>query len=235
MISRSAVDKAGGWNEKLTSAQDNDFYIRLALVGATYVYAPGCQCVYRNSSAPRVSTRNVRATDENMVCVLREAGDKLLHSGRLTLNCRRAIARSLSRIAHKYFDADFEWYSSLLREALQLSPSIVGEQTRTYRILARALGILRSLKRKGIRRLKNPVRTLPTVCTLPVRTSNDGVRGASADRLPILLYHNVGPLPVEDPFRLTVATEQFEQQMPPREPRIPDYLAFRLDCSAARG
>jgi glycosyltransferase involved in cell wall biosynthesis/peptidoglycan/xylan/chitin deacetylase (PgdA/CDA1 family) len=212
MISRSAVEKAGGWNERLTSAQDNDFYIRLALVGATYVYVPGCQCVYRDSSAPRVSTRSIRATDENLVCVLREAGDKLLRSGRLTLNYRRAIAQSLSRVAHKYFDADFDWHSRLLREALQLSPSAVGERTRTDRILARALGRVRSFKRKGIRRLKDPMRTLPAERTSLMRASNDGLRGALA-RVPILLYHNVGPLPLDDPFNLTVAIDQFEHQM----------------------
>ncbi|MGH7780003.1 MAG: polysaccharide deacetylase family protein [Candidatus Binataceae bacterium] len=32
-------------------------------------------------------------------------------------------------------------------------------------------------------------------------------------RLPILLYHNVGRLPVEDPHGLTVTPEQFERQM----------------------
>ncbi len=31
--------------------------------------------------------------------------------------------------------------------------------------------------------------------------------------LPILMYHNVGPLPVQDPFELTVAPDQFERQM----------------------
>ena len=212
LLARSAVDRAGGWNERLTSAQDNDFYIRLALAGSTFVYAPGWQCVYRDSSTPRVSTRNVRATDENLVCILGEAKGKLLNFGRLAPNYRRAIAQSYIRVARKYFDADFDWYSSLLRDALQLSPSIVREQSLAHRTLATAIRKLRSLKRNGIRRLINLVRTLPAP-TPPVRTSKDGLSRVSADRLPILLYHNVGPLAGEDPFRLTVATDQFERQM----------------------
>lgn len=212
LLSRSAIDKADGWNESLTSAQDNDFYIRLALAGSIFLYSPGCQCVYRNSSTPRVSTRNVRATDESLVSVLREAKDKLLQSGRLTPNYRHAIARSYSRVARKYLDKDFDWYSDLLHEALELSPSIVGERSRTHRILARTLGNLHSLKRKGVRGLEKGAHTLPSR-SLPLRTSKDGPSRVSDDRLPILLYHNVGPRPVEDPFHLTVATDQFEQQM----------------------
>ena len=207
LFSRSAVDKAGGWNEELTSAQDNDFYLRLALAGATFAYAPGCESVYRHPLSPRVSTRNIRVTDENLIRVLREARDKLRDSGRLTLNYKRAIAQSWFGVARKYFDTDFNWYSSLLDEALELSPSIAGRQSRKYRILARALGIsrtekLRSLKRKGIRRLKNSV-----------PASGNGPAPVSADRLPILLYHSVSPPPVNDPFSLTIAPDQFESQM----------------------
>lgn len=36
---------------------------------------------------------------------------------------------------------------------------------------------------------------------------------AGQSGLPILLYHNVGPRPIEDPFGLTVTTEHFEHQM----------------------
>lgn len=47
----------------------------------------------------------------------------------------------------------------------------------------------------------------------PVRTLHDGLRRLWPRRLPILMYHNVGPIPPEDPFALTVAPGQFERQM----------------------
>lgn len=37
--------------------------------------------------------------------------------------------------------------------------------------------------------------------------------GSGEPWLPILLYHNIGPMPLQDPFGLTIAAEQFEQQM----------------------
>lgn len=47
----------------------------------------------------------------------------------------------------------------------------------------------------------------------PVRTVRNGLRRIEAISVPVLLYHNVGPVPAEDPFNLTIAPEQFELQM----------------------
>ncbi|MFZ0888807.1 MAG: polysaccharide deacetylase family protein [Candidatus Binataceae bacterium] len=71
-----------------------------------------------------------------------------------------------------------------------------------------------------VRRVKHPVRTVRN----GLRYALGGRDGGSmlnsqqpANRrshgLPILLYHNVGPLPPEDPFGLTVAPDQFEEQV----------------------
>jgi len=207
LVSRSAVERAGGWNENLTSAQDNDFYLRLALAGSTFRYAPGCKSVYRRPAVPTVSTRDARATDENVIRILDEARTNLLEAGRLTEEYKRAIARSYFRIARKYFDTDVAWFHRLLREAERLTPSVADGQSRKYRLVARALGIpgaesIRSLKRAAARQVSGAGEAL-----------KDNAHRVWPRQLPILLYHNVGPLPAEDSFNLTIAPEQFERQM----------------------
>jgi glycosyltransferase involved in cell wall biosynthesis len=207
LFSRLAVEKAGGWNENLTSAQDNDFYIKVALAKTTWSYASGSQSVYRRLSVPTVSTQNARATDENLIRVFRETEANLLRDGCLADRYRRAIARSYLGIGRKHFNSDIAWFYRLRREAQRLWPSIVDECSHPYRLSAKVLGIpatenLRSLKHQGLERLKRPVRTL-----------RNGLRRFERYALPILMYHNVGQRPAKDPFGLTVAPDRFELQM----------------------
>ncbi|HVA82504.1 MAG TPA: glycosyltransferase [Candidatus Binataceae bacterium] len=207
LFSRSVVERAGGWNEKLTSAQDTDFYVRLALADATWLYVPGSESIYRRPSLPTVSSRNPRATAENLIEVLGEAESKLRESGRLTDSRRRVLSRSYLRVARNYFYKDVSWSRELFHEAQRLSPSFLDDRSRKYRFAAGALGVsgaerVRALAAAGTRWLRRRA-----------RSANDSSRRARVRPLPMLLYHNVGPRPAEDPSLLTVATEQFERQM----------------------
>ncbi|MGC1187835.1 MAG: polysaccharide deacetylase family protein, partial [Candidatus Acidiferrales bacterium] len=63
------------------------------------------------------------------------------------------------------------------------------------------------------RRLAETCGTTVRRLTHPALTLRNSLRRFARFQLPILLYHNVGPVPVEDPFRLTVPPEEFERQM----------------------
>ncbi len=157
LFTRRAVELAGGWNEELTSAQDWELNIRIALAGNVYGYVPGCQSAYRRPLGPTVSTNRLNNIHENIIRVLRATEAKLDESGRLYANYKHAMARSYFRMARCYFDEDLTRFDALLQEAQRLAPSFTERESGHYRIVAELLGIqtaerLSSLKRRWLKR-----------------------------------------------------------------------------------
>ena len=157
LFTRRAVELAGGWNEELTSAQDWELNIRIALAGGVYGYVPGCQSVYRRPLGPTVSTNRLNNIHENIIGVLRGSEARLNESGRLSANYKHAMACSYFRLARCYFDGDLTRFNALLQEAQRLAPTFTEREPGLYRIVAGLLGIstaeqLSSLKRRFLKR-----------------------------------------------------------------------------------
>jgi glycosyltransferase involved in cell wall biosynthesis len=164
LYTRETFERNIRWNERLTSAQDWEMHIRLAMAGVTYCYIPGCFSVIRCPLAPTISTRNPRQNEDNILGILKDAETHLRATGSLTERYRRAMARAYLELAcgaNQYFDRDRGHFEELLREAQRLSPSTVYPISRIYNLTARALGVrnaerMRSLKRRCLKQWREP-------------------------------------------------------------------------------
>jgi glycosyltransferase involved in cell wall biosynthesis len=141
LFKRHVIETAGGWNEKLSSAQDWELHIRIAMAGANYTYLPGCCSVYRRPAMGTVSTRDSSKMHDNIISVLKDAERKLGASGRLTATYRQAMALSYFKIVRCYYQKDRPFFNKMLGEARRLSNSFTTRQPRTYRLVASVLGV----------------------------------------------------------------------------------------------
>jgi hypothetical protein len=155
IFSRRAFERNIRWNERLTSAQDWEMHIRLAMAGVSYCYLAGCFSVVRCPLAPTVYTRNSRPMEDNIVTILKEAETRLRGAGTLGERYRQAMARAYLALAcgaNQYFDRDRPRFEELLGEAQRLSPSTVYPYSPFYTLTAKTLGVrnaerMRSWKR----------------------------------------------------------------------------------------
>ena len=67
LFNRKVIEGVSGWNEELTSAQDWELHIRIAIAGLDYRYVPGCHSVYRRPPMPTVSIRDARWSSEKVL------------------------------------------------------------------------------------------------------------------------------------------------------------------------
>lgn len=156
LYDRRIIDKVGGWDENLTSAQDWDLNLRIALAGGVFRYIPGCNSIYRRPSTVTVSTAPSPELHRNINHVLRNAENALAESGRLSRRYRTSIASSYFMLARAY-----RWnsapFASFYAEANRLSPDFIRSQSCAYRTLFRLFGVetaekIAYVKRKLIRR-----------------------------------------------------------------------------------
>jgi glycosyltransferase involved in cell wall biosynthesis len=141
VFKRAVIQNVGGWNEKLSSAQDWELNIRIALAGANYTYLPGCNSVYRRPARETVSTRDSSKMHDNIISILKDAERRLGASDRLTATYRQALALSYFKIARSYYEKDRPFFNKMLGEARRLSNSFTTRQPRTYRLVASVLGV----------------------------------------------------------------------------------------------
>lgn len=141
MIRRS-VAQSIRWDESLSSLQDFDYFLRLALNGATFGYLPGHVGWYRRHSPDSVARTNRRQHLENELAVLRMAQDRLIASGRLTPAIQDILARRYFRIAEHFYRLDRDWrmFERLLQDVLDLSPGFVPDDRPNFRLAVRLLG-----------------------------------------------------------------------------------------------
>jgi len=156
---RRTFEKNIRWNEELTSAQDWEMHIRLAMAGVSYCYLPGCYSVIRRTPTPTVSTRNPRQMEDNIVKILKGAEIRLRETGLLNDRYRHAMAQAYLALAcgsKEYFDHDRSRFEELLQEAHRLSPSCVYPYSHLYTLVGKTLGVrnaerIRSFKRRWFR------------------------------------------------------------------------------------
>ena len=156
LYARRTFEKGIRWNEKMTSAQDLEMHVRLAMAGVTYTYLPGCFTVIRRPPVPTVSTRNPRQLEDNIVGILKSAEARLTESGLMKDRYKRAMASAYLSMAcgtNRYFDRDRRRFDELLLQAQRLSPSYVYPYSAFYILMGKIFGVrtaerLRSFKRR---------------------------------------------------------------------------------------
>jgi GT2 family glycosyltransferase len=126
----SIVEKVGGWGESLLAAQDEDFFISLALAGARVVYQPGSHSIYRRHGSGRIITSNRLRWLDNHCRVLDMAKETLSVSG----NSYFALARN-------YYDIDRRKYGDLMEKVFALQPLFRPRESSLYNVTQRALGL----------------------------------------------------------------------------------------------
>ena len=158
LYARRVFEKNILWDEKLTSAQDWEMHIRLAMAGVTYLYLPGCFTVIRRPLAPTISTRSPRQLEDNIVGILKKAETRLNESGLLNDRYKRAMAGAYLALAcgtNQYFDRDRPRFEELVQHAQRLSPSCVYPYSPFYTLMGKIFGVrnaerMRSFKRRWL-------------------------------------------------------------------------------------
>jgi hypothetical protein len=161
LYTRRTFEKNIRWNESLTSAQDWEMHIRLAMAGVSYCYLPGCFSVIRCPPVPTVSTRNPRQMEENILGILKDAEARLKAANRLNERYRRAMAGAYLALAcgaNQYFDRDRSRFEQLVQQAERLSPTAVYPCSPFYTLVGKTLGVrnaewIRSVKRRWLKSL----------------------------------------------------------------------------------
>jgi glycosyltransferase involved in cell wall biosynthesis len=124
LYNRTAVEKSGGWDERLRAAQDRDFFLSVAINGAKVVYQPGCYSVYRRYGNVTVSSSSLPRWVESHYAVLEKAEKKLTHINKLTLKYRYALAKSYFELARESLLIDnYSQYLRLLEKTLTVFPN----------------------------------------------------------------------------------------------------------------
>jgi hypothetical protein len=164
LYTRRTFEKGIRWNEKMTSAQDLEMHIRLAMVGVTYTYLPGCFTVIRRPPVPTVSTRSPRQLEDNIIGILKSAETRLSESGLMNERYKRAMASAYLALAcgsSQYFDRDRNRFEELLHQAQRLYPSYVYPYSAFYTLMGKVFGVrtaerMRSFKRRWIKSHRQP-------------------------------------------------------------------------------
>ncbi|MFD1188895.1 glycosyltransferase family 2 protein, partial [Pontibacter rugosus] len=56
LVAKEVINKAGGWNEKLTNNQDGEFFTRVLLKCSKIIFVPSAEVYYRKGADNRVSS-----------------------------------------------------------------------------------------------------------------------------------------------------------------------------------
>ena len=193
-VARTAVLAAGGYDESMRWRHSTELGIRLAKMGLKWVYEPRAACQHIYTKTPgQLLGGQVRAWGREELAVLHKHPDlrpysPLARTGQPSLSGRLAIGL----IARWPGIADaFLQPFSLLCHLLRGIPAL------------RRLGLRLLWKRVFISLLRGAVETVGW----------PAVRASFANRLPVLMYHHVGPPQANFDRDLTVSTSQFEKQI----------------------
>lgn len=153
LFRRSAVERAGGWDESLTAAQDRDFFISVAMTGATIVYQPGCHSIYRRYGNVTVSTGNRLRWLDNHSRVLDKSAAALGAKNDLKSKYQKALASSYFNLARTYYDLDRGKYRDAMKKVFALDPEFQPKESAIYGTAQRLFGfdtaeLLASWKRR---------------------------------------------------------------------------------------
>lgn len=149
LFTRTAVEKAGGWDEQLQAGQDRDFFTAVAMSGAVVVYQPECDSIYRRYGNVTVSTQSKGRYLSNHQRILEKNEQQLSNNGKLTEKYQKALAQSYFILARACLETDWNQYRSLLDKALALYPKFKAnsaERSRLYTFFQSFIGF-RNLER----------------------------------------------------------------------------------------
>ncbi|HEY9770418.1 MAG TPA: glycosyltransferase [Coleofasciculaceae cyanobacterium] len=153
LIKRKIVIEINGWDETLKAGQDRDFWIRVAIALAKFVYQPGCYSIYRRYGNVTVSTKNCQQWCDSHAQILENARASLKAKNNLQNKYKKALAKSHFALARNYFDRDRNLYQYHLNLAKELNPDFRPSESGLYNLYAKFLGFtladyLASWKRK---------------------------------------------------------------------------------------
>ncbi len=143
MFSRKAVQKSGGWDEKLKAVQDKDFFISVVMSGAKVAYQSGCHSIYRRYGNVTVSTSSKTKHLESQIIVNKKVESNLRQSGKFFTKYQKALAESYFLIARGYIEVNPDTYEEILRKVMLLDPNFqAGSTNRTiiYSFVQSVLG-----------------------------------------------------------------------------------------------
>ena len=193
---RSALLAAGGFDEQFVGARDNaDFGMRLWKTGMRFRYLPNAVArqIYVKTSRELVR-KDAPRYGRNEVLLCRKHPDCRPFSALASVGRGPRWRRWLRELAAR---------SPLSPELLLRAPCAVAEWLRSIPWMRRA-GVRMLQWRQGIEMLRSALREVG---------SWEAFQAEFGMRLPVLLYHHVGPLRPGTYPELTVAPEKFERQV----------------------
>lgn len=154
LFTREAVIRSGGWDERLKTGQDRDFFVSAALSGAKFQYQSGCHSIYRRYGNVTVSTSSKERWREGHFALMDKAEHKLAQSGQLSTRYRQALAQSYyGKIRADRTSINGSQYNWVLDKIVSLDPDFEPVNVRqTYSLLRKMLGF--QTTEKTIRLLK---------------------------------------------------------------------------------
>ncbi|MEE9166833.1 MAG: glycosyltransferase [Candidatus Neomarinimicrobiota bacterium] len=139
LMTRQTVDTVSGWNEKLTSVQDVDFILRIAMNGARFLVAQYLCGYYRRPLTATVSTRDKTVFMQNCFDIY----DRVYHfyqGGGWKEEYGRMLSRRYGWLARYFFEHDRVMFERCMKQIQLFEPHYVPEGPSQLRWLTRILG-----------------------------------------------------------------------------------------------
>jgi glycosyltransferase involved in cell wall biosynthesis len=146
LFTRAAVMRSGGWDEKLRTGQDRDFFISVALSGAKFHYQSGCESIYRRYGNVTVSTSSKSRWRNGHFALMQKTEIKLAQLGQLLPSYRQALAHSYyEKIRADRTNIDYSQYHWVLKKIIALNPDFKPANTKQgYSLLQKLFGFERT-------------------------------------------------------------------------------------------
>lgn len=159
MFRRSALVRAGLWNESVRVCTDYDLHFRLLVSGAKFQSAPDSMSMYRHWSRSQAVHVDPVARVRARIRLMRQAAERLVASGEMTGDRRRAFEQSALRCVRSLHHFDRSLARRELQELAQWNSHVAPlspEFSRVYRLAFRVGGLDAA---EGLARWSRPWRT----------------------------------------------------------------------------
>jgi hypothetical protein len=140
LLTRSAAEQIGPWDETLSVAQDSAYWTEAAYQGLTFAYLPDCYATYRRRPGSQ-SVVDATHWTRQQVELIEQFTCRLSGEGRLDDEYRRAIAQHLLFLGRRTYLDDRRRWRQLVERAEALHPDHASRQSTQYRRARRLLGI----------------------------------------------------------------------------------------------
>jgi glycosyltransferase involved in cell wall biosynthesis len=113
---RSALERIGGWNEKMPCCQEHELYFRALRAGLRFRYADATGAFYRHWSDETVSRRDIRRLVDVRTALILEFVAWLRGENRLTATHRAAAGQMIFEMARRLAPIDLSAASRYYEE-----------------------------------------------------------------------------------------------------------------------